>query len=472
MSVINQITGISRDARRSAAFLIALIGFAAALFAAVLIADKPFLLNFIYLGMAGLIGLWLFLTRQSYFLGFLLVLWFFSPFIRRLVDYETGFYNPSPYPLLAPLLVTGYCFLTVLMNSRRLPLTHYRGFGLAILGVLFGVGAGVAQLGVVTLVEAVLDWMVPLFLGFHIIANSHLYTQYKHAILNVLSVSVCLMGLYGVYQYFVMPPWDALWMTGAEMMSIGQPEPQQVRVFSTLNSPGPFGMVMAVSLLVLLGHRSALSRLASVPGYVGWMLAVVRASWVGWVFGLATAIVVTRGTLRRRLVYTTVVTAVLAVPVVMTSDAIESQVSDRMETLANVQEDGSFQGRMGQYTHLVTMVANDPLGRGIGTIYFDSGWVTAFYQLGFIGGLLYCMGLGLVLWDAWKTWRKPSDEFSRFALAAGSMYVFLMFAGSQQVGVSGTLMWLFLALVVAHGIQGEISDSGKSSMKKAYTTSP
>jgi hypothetical protein len=453
VGILNKITGISRDKRRSTAFLIALIGFAAALFASVLIADKPFLLNFTYVGLAGLIGLWLFLTRQPYFLGFALALWFFSPFVRRLIDYETGFYNPSPYPLLAPLLVTGYCFLTILTYGSRLPFTHYRGFGLAILGVLFGVGAGAGRLGVVTLAEAVLAWMVPLFLGFHIIANSHLYTQYKNVLLNVLSVSVCLMGLYGVYQYFVMPPWDALWMSGAGMMSIGQPEPQQVRVFSTLNSPGPFGMVMAVSLLVLFAHRSNVSRLLTIPGYVGWMLAVVRASWIGWIVGLAIALVVTRGSVRRRLLSIVMVTAILAVPIVLTTDAIETRVVDRMESLTSVEDDGSFQGRLGQYSHLFTLVANNPLGRGVGTTYFDSGWVTVFYQLGLVGGVLYCIGLGLVLWDAWQTWRKPSDEFSRLALAAGSMYVFLMFAGSQQVGVSGALMWMLLALVVAHGIE-------------------
>jgi hypothetical protein len=448
------------------ALLIAMVSFSLALFAAVVIANQPFLLNFIYVGMVGIIGLWLFITRLPYFLGFAWILWFFSPFVRRIIDYEVGIYNPSPYPLLAPLLVTGFTVLTVLIYAKHLVRPQYRGFGLAMLGVLFGLGAGAGSLGVVTLAEAVLDWMVPLFLGFHVVAHSHLYDDYKRVFLNVLSVSVCVMGLYGIYQYFVMPPWDAFWMEGSEMVSIGRPEPQQVRVFSTLNSSGPFGMVMAASLLVLFAHRSIQSRVASVPGYIGWMLSVVRASWVGWIVGLVVAIIVTKGNLRRRLVYIVTVTALLAVPIIVTTDSIQSRVGDRMGSLGNVEEDGSFQGRLGQYTHMLTMVRNNPLGQGIGTIYYDSGWLTAFYQLGFIGGVLYLSGLGLVLWDAWRTWRRPSDEFSRFALATGSMYVFLMFAGSQQVGVSGSLMWMLLAMVVAHGTQSGIYGNTLSAVEE------
>lgn len=47
-----------------------------------------------------------------------------------------------------------------------------------------------------------------------------------------------LVAIYGIVQYLTVPPWDVFWMKHADMMSIGNPYPLEIRVFSTLNSPG------------------------------------------------------------------------------------------------------------------------------------------------------------------------------------------------------------------------------------------
>jgi hypothetical protein len=453
MQVLRFINTISQDSGRSLAFTIALTAFAGSTALLLVFVQKPYLLNLLFPASALAIGVWLFATRLPLFFGFMWLLWFFSPFIRRVIDYAAGGYNPSPLPLLAPLLVVVLCAFTLAYHGGLLTRSPYRGVGLAVLGVILGLVVGLPKLSPITLVQALLEWIGPLLLCFHLLVYQHLYKQHRRVMLAVIAVAAALMGGYGIYQYFVLPPWDRMWMVGADMASIGFPYPQEVRVFSTLNSPGPFGMVMAALLLMLFADSRIWTLAASVPGYIGWMLAVVRASWVGWGVGVVFAIFTTHGAMRRRLLFTLVFTALLAVPVILQTSAINETVSGRMETLANVEEDGSFQGRASQYSHLVTMVAKNPLGRGIGTIYFDSGWVTIFYQLGLLGGLLYCAGLALMIRDAWSTWRSPTDTFSKFTLAAGSMLVFLMLAGSQQVGPVGCLMWSFLALTIVAGWQ-------------------
>ncbi len=448
MAILQQVTDVSRNQERSFIFAIGLLTLASSAALILVMMEEPYLLNFLYPASALGIGIWLFATRPPLFLGYVWLLWFFSPFVRRVIDYAAGGYNPTPFPLLAPLVVTILFAITVVRYGNRLTRPPFSGIGLAMIGVAIGFVVGLPNLTAVTLLEALMEWMGPLLLCFHLLALPSLYEKHRRVSLIVFALAASAMGAYGIYQYFVLPPWDRMWMIGSEMASIGFPYPQQVRVFSTLNSPGPFGMVMAALLLVVFADKKLWTQIAIVPGYIGWLLAVVRASWIGWLVGVAFAIFTTHGAMRRRLIYTLVFTGLLAVPIILQTSAISETVGSRMETLENLEQDGSFQGRVGQYSELVSMVAKNPIGRGIGTIYFDSGWVTIFYQLGLVGGLFYCAGLLYLVRDAWRTWRAPTDTFSKFALATGSMLLFLMLAGSQQVGPVGCLMWSFFALTI------------------------
>ncbi len=63
------------------------------------------------------------------------------------------------------------------------------------------------------------------------------------------------MALYGIAQFVLLPEWDAQWMRNVIELgldSIGQPEPFAVRVFSTMNSPGSFGIMLMAAIIVAL----------------------------------------------------------------------------------------------------------------------------------------------------------------------------------------------------------------------------
>ena len=71
-------------------------------------------------------------------------------------------------------------------------------------------------------------------------------------------------------------------------MTNGTPEPLGIRVFSTMNSPGPFANVLLAGLLILLTNEnfSARPRLRAV-GYLSFLLlSLVRSAWIGWFLGL------------------------------------------------------------------------------------------------------------------------------------------------------------------------------------------
>src|SRR4030081_1469123 len=68
---------------------------------------------------------------------------------------------------------------------------------------------------------------------------------------KVLFGLTTILSVYGIIQYVFLPPWDAFWLQNVSAqgsLSFGKPFPFQVRVFSMLNSPGPFGSFMACIL--------------------------------------------------------------------------------------------------------------------------------------------------------------------------------------------------------------------------------
>jgi len=435
--------------RQASILLIALLFFSVAASAGVVILGRPVLINAVYLGSTVSIAVILYACQPKLYFGWTWLLWFFSPFIRRVFDYLIGEYNPAPLPLLAPSLASCLCLLAMLQHADRLVRSPFNGLLLLFLGSTYGFLIALPSVPFIAATQGYLSYIAPLALCFNVILFWKIYPQHRDVFQTVLGASVVILGTYGVYQYFYLPPWDEMWMIGAGMDSIGFPRPQEFRVFSTLNSPGPFGMVMAASLLYLFSRSSIATTLLSIPGYFGWLLAMVRASWVGWVVGIAAALLNTRGRERARLVYVLFATAVLGIPVFLATDAIETTVVARMETLQNVEDDGSFQGRLGQYQSAASAVMKSPFGGGTGSSSVDSGVVTVFLQLGVFGGLVYYFGFFLVLRAALRARSQHTDTFARYALSVGLMMTFLMLAGGQNAGLNGCFLWVSLGLSIA-----------------------
>ncbi len=101
-------------------------------------------------------------------------------------------------------------------------------------------------------IQDVFGWMVPLCFALWV------FHEREHAgeILESLRANflwgVLLMGMYGVYQFFFLAPWNAFWMENSSLTSIGVPERMGMRVFSTMNTPQPFSDYLAFGLLLSL----------------------------------------------------------------------------------------------------------------------------------------------------------------------------------------------------------------------------
>ncbi len=211
----------------------------------------------------GVGALWLW-QRPVGYLSYAWWVWFLTPAVRRLLDNETGFTETS-LVTVAPYLVSCLAALPVLFNLHRFPRPYRLPFAFIFLGLIYGYGIGVLVSGVFGATFDLLNWISPIILGAYLLVTPHLFEKQRRAVQTTFVWGLLVMGLYGLYQFFVMPAWDAYWMSNAGMGSIGTPFPFEVRVFSTLNSPGPFATVIMAGLLLLL----------RTPGILRWGAAAV-----------------------------------------------------------------------------------------------------------------------------------------------------------------------------------------------------
>ncbi|MFQ5569665.1 MAG: O-antigen ligase family protein [Rhodothermales bacterium] len=411
-------------------------------------------------------------TAPVLYVGFTWWLWFLTPFARRVIDYQAGWQDPN-LVMLTPYLVSGLAVFTLIRHRSRLLDKHLFPFALAIAGILYGYVIGILKVGPATATYDVLRWLVPVFFGLHVALLSETYPAFRCSIQRALLGGIVVMGVYAVAQFYVLPPWDAFWMIKSEMGSIGQPYPFKVRIFSTMSSPGPFAAVMMAGVLMLFGMRKRMFLVAAVPGYTGFLLALVRSAWGGWAMALLLMAAWTRDRMRRRLVGVLLLGSLVVVPA-LTVPAISNRLGDRFESFKNFSEDRSLNARMKLYKNVSLRALTNPVGTGLGTIgtaqkmrtgktkNFDSGVLTITQQFGWPGLLLYLGGLVLLAKILWQIPRRTEDMTIAVSSAIAFSILAMLLFRSALTGASGAVFWCFAGLALGgyryHQVQEVIDE--------------
>jgi hypothetical protein len=450
----------SRDATRSTylAGALAVLGLSAC--ALLVWWDLVPLVGYAYPGTALLIALWLYGARTPLYLGFTWWIWFVTPFVRRIVDYNLGHFTPVSPVMLAPYLVTAVALLTALPSARRLLHRRHVPFLLVVGGIAYGYLVGLIKVGALSATFALLQWIVPVALALHIALLPSLFSAHRRVILSTFVWGLLVMGTYGVAQYIHVLPWDAQWLLESGMwVTMGRPGEGSVRIFSTLNSTGPFAYVAVAGLLLLFVRGGRLSSLAAVPGSFCLLFSLVRSAWGGWLVGMAVLAWQLTGALKARLVKVLVVTVVLSVPLFVFAPNTDRAVQ-RAETLMNLEGDTSFRARVGVYERGARELVSTPLGVGLGNygtaakldrgdvVSFDSGVLAVALTLGWLGTLLYGTGLGWLLVRVVASRPSRPPPLSAFVSIVVS-FLFLLLFVNVMVGVLGMTVWTFLGLSLA-----------------------
>ena len=405
-------------------------------------------LNFAFPGGAFLVGLVLYFRYPVLYVGFCWWIWFLTPLVRRYADFRGNFTDPSPI-LLAPYFVTLVSVVTIL---RSLPTAKSKGslpFLLSLTGVVYGFLVGVIKVSLVSASVRSLEWFAPIVMGHHLFINWRDYPEQRQNMQTVFLWCVLITGSYGVYQYLVAPEWDSSWLINTELITAGKPEPQGLRVWSTMHGPVGFASVMMAGLLLLLTNVKMLSLPAMAVGYLSFLLSLVRALWLGWFVGLLNLAVFLKPKFQVRLIVIVAVAALCVVPLTLI-EPFSEVISDRFDSLSNLEDDTSNNERQATYRALLGPALMNVIGDGIksGNI-FDSAVLETLISLGWIGTTFYVSGLFLLLFRLVGSAQIRGDSFATTARAITiAMFSQILF-GSSMLGLSGMVLWGFMGIGLA-----------------------
>jgi len=423
------------------------------------IAGLGTLLRVIYPLMAFLVGIFLYVRTPLLFNGYNWWIWFLTPLLRRVADYYSS-YDTMSLMLTAPYLVTLITGVTVYKNIPNAHRQHTLPFVLATVGVLYSFFIGILGNSPITVVRALLDWLPPVLYGFHVSLHWRNYPAIRQNTQRIFLWATLITGAYGVYQYMVAPAWDTAWLRNVNMVSFGKPEPQGMRVWSTMNSPAAFSSTIMAGLILLFTSKDQLQAPAAGLGYLAFLLSLVRAAWGAWVVGLFALISSLQSKLQIRLLITISIITISVIPLTLI-EPFNQVISDRFDSFSNVQGDSSYQARQDTYAANITVALSQFIGRGLGgtwvvtaggqagRVALDSGVLDIFFTLGWLGALPYLSGIGLLLSSQFQDRRIATDTF---ASAARSITLALFSAtllGPFTTGISGMVIWGFLGIGLA-----------------------
>ncbi|GAB4461735.1 MAG: hypothetical protein OHK0037_11360 [Elainellaceae cyanobacterium] len=141
---------------------------------------------------------------------------------------------------------------------------------------------------------------------------------------------------------------------------------------------------------------------------------------------------------------------------------VNEAVSERLETLSNIQRDQSFRDRSNNYDRDFTVAITRGLGRGMGstwivnerngkleTIVLDSAILDIFFTLGWVGAIPYLGGIIFLLINLFKDTAIRSDSFASIARSIALAIFFQFIFSSVMLGIQGMVLWGFIGIGMA-----------------------
>ena len=383
-----------------------------------------------------------------------------TPLLARLIDYQTV-WDPQRTMMVAPFLVSGISGTTLFRNLLKSNTQENNAFFLVTGGLLYGTLIGSVSTSPMSVVRALMDWMVPVSFGYHIMWNWKSYPQFAHILSKTFLWGVLITGSYAIFQFIFAPDWDCNWLIESGMgSSMGKPEPFGLRVWSTMHSSGVFAGFMMSGLLILLSNQSPLQLPATVVGYLAFLLSLVRSAWGGWVIALLIMTSSIKMKAQVRLVALVIAIILIMVPL-SSMEPFSSVVSGRLETLTDLQSDTSFNDRTSNLGAFLISAISNPLGQGIGNVWVkqadgtiaqqvtDNGVVDLLFTLGWLGGFPYLAGLFLLSSIALKSQNISQDSFMSAARGISISFAIQIIFANSLIGVAGMLLWGFLGTVLS-----------------------
>ena len=406
-------------------------------------------------------ALGIYFAPRSMRLYLTLVAWLYmlTPMVRRVAEWHSGassltfLMSAPPLAAVAGLVIYRREWSALL---RRMP----RPWIFMLMALVYALLVGILSHGVKSVLPDVLGWFGPLCFALFIIAHRDRTPEMVSALRTNFLVGVLVTGLYGLYQFFFLAPWDAYWMEMSNLTSIGFPAPMQVRVFSTMNTPQPFADFLIFGLLLSLTSTKWLRFLVVPIGVLVLGLTMSRSAWIAGV--LSMGYIVFTLTARQRLQIVAVLAGcVVVVGIAAIVPEINEILTQRLQTLNNLKDDGSVTDRVQSEREAVQMFLSTPFGLGLGAdtglridgpsygraqlnevTISDNGVEELLLTMGWFASIVYLVGFGDSLLSSFRSaGRETAIPRAMIVALLIQIPVLGIFPGA-----SGFLLWTSLAL--------------------------
>jgi O-Antigen ligase len=410
------------------------------------------------------VALFAYVRSPATYVGFVFWCWLLTPFLRRVFDLRFG-YHPASLLLVGPVLATAVAAFTLLRRAQSLRGTTYIPFLLALFALLYSYTVGLIQHSIVAATYDLLNWGGPLLFGLHLALEWRRFPRMRSVLTKLALWGILVTATYGLYQFIDPPAWDRVWVINAEMFSVGVPVPFLIRVFSTMNAPGPFAAFLIFAVLIGLPAPQRWKFLALALGLTALLLTKTRSAWAAFLIGAL--VLQVRQPLRNlpRQWIALAVVLLLAAPAI-THPRVLKAVSGRAASLSKLEEDRSYRERMQITTYVVQRLKRNVAGEGLGQLgsagklqvsnsrkvsvtALDSGPLEIFSVMGWMGGALFTLSLLGLLIPIARERRERRDPVANGAAAAVIALLTASLFGNVFNGVSGVMFWSAVGLATA-----------------------
>lgn len=399
--------------------------------------------------------------RSTYLLDYVFFVVALNRGIRRLVDfYINGAFNPLSPISLTPLVVSAALLIPAFAHFGQLTPRTRNLATLILLALGHGLAVGFLNQGFGAF-YALGEWMAG-FGAFLYAATVPTTTRTSDRWMRSSGYAALIVALYGWYQYYTIPEWDAFWVTAVKFVGyLGQLKPTEMSVFSTLHERGPCASFLAWAAIPMILNP----RWRIIGGWltVILLLSVVVLTLTRTMFLIVALVALLQPALSKGkgMGRVLMLAAVLGIggSVGLQYMPGAERITKRYDTVTDIQNDGSFQGRLAIFTTGVPWIASHPLGLGLGSSgiaagringglkegWCDSGYIEIFSQFGWLGGLAFFAAMAQIwaeLSSRIKRGGKDAFLFTGRAVLLGSL-VFL-YVGNIFSGFS--LFWVFLGI--------------------------
>jgi O-Antigen ligase len=433
----------------------------------VLLAGAPGLLRLAYPAAALVAGLYYFVKSPSSYLGFTCWVYFLTPLARRLTDYRIGDYVDGNTMLLAPALVSLVALLSLARIPRRID-DSWLVFVLLLGTVLYGGALGFAILSDrQAVLKSLVSWMSPMGFAVFIYLNWRTFPTMKKAIDRAALGGLLVVGLYGLLQFMIAPPWDCLWLQAMEYDPAsgpgvyGLPEPFGIRTFSTMNSHQPMAIVLVILALIALSKGERIYNFAAAIGMLPVLLSLARTAWLQAIVSLIMfAFFSRKGRYLKSLVAAALVLGSIGVALSFTS--FGETLQQRVLSFSDKGDDISVGARAAGYNKGLAQTQLHPFGAGTGAMEVaytpviyedfgpnDSALVELLVDFGVIGSVAILLALFIALRLIYLQFRRTRNAFLAAILAIWAGLLVQSPLNSCLDGAHGLFVWASLALGLA-----------------------